>query len=324
MKIKSLIIVLVLFIGITYAQQGQSKTVLQELTEEKVRLQPLVTSKLGTEFLDKVETLNPNPYIPELYMDKVERKIVKDLKSNAIDTSRYQKINVDSRYYYYTRYGTPLAFVSALEALGRRLKSPKRLNILDYGFGTIGHLKLLSLNGHKVTGIEANTFLEALYEDEYSKNDNMELFFGIFPKDDHFKEKLTPESYDVFISKNTLKKGYVNPEFEFDKKYLINIGRSEEEYLNAVFNLLKDDGYFLIYNLHGKLVLEKDAYKPMLDGRSPFTKEQFKNAGFSVIEYNQDDTEFIRKMGKALGWEASMNFDKDLFATYTLVKKMPN
>jgi hypothetical protein len=47
-------------------------------------------------------------------------------------------------------------------------------------------------------------------------------------------------------------------------------------------------------------------------------------AGFRVIEFDRDDSPAARAMGHALGWDqgnGAMDLEKDLFATYTLVRR---
>ena len=45
------------------------------------------------------------------------------------------------------------------------------------------------------------------------------------------------------------------------------------------------------------------------------------SVGFEVVEFDRDDTDFARSMGKALGWGGSMNLDTDLFGMYTILRK---
>ena len=48
------------------------------------------------------------------------------------------------------------------------------------------------------------------------------------------------------------------------------------------------------------------------------------DAGFTVLEYERDDTQAVRDLGRALGWDQAtppIDVDNDLFASYTLLKK---
>ena len=55
-----------------------------------------------------------------------------------------RKLTVDERLYYTTRYGSSLAYSRPLELLaGSGLKDIANKRILDYGYGAIGHLRLL-------------------------------------------------------------------------------------------------------------------------------------------------------------------------------------
>ena len=40
-----------------------------------------------------------------------------------------------------------------------------------------------------------------------------------------------------------------------------------------------------------------------------------------MVAFDADDTAAAREMGKTLGWGESMDLSKDLFGTYTLVRK---
>ena len=61
---------------------------------------------------------------------------------------RLKPIPVDDAFFYNTKYGSPLAYSRPIEVLGRSgLDDVSGLKILDFGFGTIGHLRLLAAQG---------------------------------------------------------------------------------------------------------------------------------------------------------------------------------
>jgi len=94
-----------------------------------------------------------------------------------------------------------------------------------------------------------------------------------------------------------------------------------ETFVRAMFDLLKPGGFALIYNLCPAPSQEGEPYKPWSDGRSPFARALYEKTGFSVVAFDADDTPAARAMGRALGWAEQMDLEKDLFATYTLLRK---
>jgi hypothetical protein len=267
----------------------------------------------------------------------------------------YQPIVMDSYDFYYTRYGSPQANVRWIELLCQEAskheghagvlesgKAPPSVyrgrKLVDFGFGSYGHLRNLALVGAHVTGIEVDPRLEALYSeaedvgvvepaslpgDQAKEAGSLTLAFGRWPGDASMRERVG-KGYDFFVSKNTLKKGYVTPEREVDKRMLIDLGVTPEEFLGEVARVLRVGGYFMIYNICPKQAPEGEPYKPMADGRSPFTREQLEAHGFEVLSFDQDDTAAARVMGKALSWDSGnnpMDLENDLFAMYTLARK---
>ena len=130
--------------------------------------------------------------------------------------------------------------------------------------------------------------------------------------------------YDLFISKNTLKNGYIHPAEPVDPRRLVHLGVDDTIYVQTLARILKPGGRALIYNLCPAPAPPGKPYIPWADGRSPFSKQMFEAAGFRVLEFDRDDSRAAREMGHALGWdqgENGMKLDTDLFGTYTLVEK---
>jgi hypothetical protein len=78
---------------------------------------------------------------------------------------------------------------------------------------------------------------------------------------------------------------------------------------------------FIIYNLSPKPAPPGEKYIPWADGRCPFEKSLLEKVGFQVVHFDVDDTEFARRMARALKWDESMDVDDDLFAHYTVLVK---
>jgi SAM-dependent methyltransferase len=260
--------------------------------------------------------------------------IASEAKQSIPDITGFEKRELGEEFYYFTRYGTPLAFVRALDLVGTAgLAKLDGARIADYGFGSVGHLRLLASCGANVTGIEVDPLLKLLYAQPSDagfiararsagegKPGQVTLAFGSFPADSATRG-IVGQGYDLFISKNTLKHGYIHPEREVDPRMLVQLGISDSAYIKTVYDLLKPGGLFMIYNLHPKLSAPDEKYLPWSDGRCPFAKELLEAAGFTVLGYNVDDTEQARAMGTRIGWDKEMNYETDLYGQYTLVRK---
>lgn len=249
------------------------------------------------------------------------------------ERSKLSVREVDETFYYTTRYGTPLAYSRPLEILAQGEDAFSGKRILDFGFGTIGHLRIWASLGADVTGIEVDPLLSALYseagdtgaiEGKEGKKGHLRLLFGSFPSDVQIRKEVGKE-YDLIISKNVLKRGYIHPEQPVPEKAQIKLGVNDEEFLSIIFSMLKPGGKFFIYNLTPAPNAPGKPYRTWADGRSPFAKNILEAAGFRVLSFEQDDTEKARAMAKALGWdkerEDPMDIDNDLFGQFTLCEK---
>jgi hypothetical protein len=105
---------------------------------------------------------------------------------------------------------------------------------------------------------------------------------------------------------------------------ILDLGMSDREVLKALFAALKPGGRLMIFNLGPAPNAPKEPYRPMADIRCPFPHDALEAAGFVVEAFNRDDTRAAREMGADLGWnkgEGAMDLEKDLFASYSLVRK---
>jgi SAM-dependent methyltransferase len=326
----------------TPAELASSPT-LRRLVNEAALLQPLATTDLARRFLDATNSL-PRIAPRTAYVNEMTREYFSPAARNALPELRRSQLNetqLDEFRYYYTKYGSPLAYVRALEfAVDQNFRDIAGKCILDFGYGSIGHLRLLASLGAQVTGVDPDSYLAALYTDPADtgtiplaanatrrSRGSIALVQGHWPKDAGVVEQVG-RGYDLILSKNTLKRGYVKPERKVeDKRQLIDLRVTDQVFLTTIYNTLTPGGKLVIYNLHPRPATAKEKYKPMADGRSPFSREQFEKAGLRVITFDAEDHAAVRTMGRLLKWdknekgEAIDDLETNLFALVTVVAR---
>jgi SAM-dependent methyltransferase len=288
-----------------------------QLREEAKKLKSFAASPAVREFLDTRRYYTP---ADAQGMPQEERAALEELV-------------FDDHYYYTTRYGSPLAYCRALDLVARTgVTSFAGKRVLDFGYGTIGHLRLLASLGAEVVGIEVNPLYPKLYSDPMDqgsiagiagRSGSIQLLHGRYPAVPELRSQVG-DGYDLFLSKNTLKRGYIHPERAVDERMTIQLGVDDSTYVQAVFEALKPGGFFLIYNLAPAPAPPDQPYIPWADGRCPFARELLEAAGFQILAYDVDDSVAAREMGRRLGWaegENAMDLEKDLFGTYMLARK---
>jgi SAM-dependent methyltransferase len=133
-----------------------------------------------------------------------------------------------------------------------------------------------------------------------------------------------PQGFDLILSKNTLKHGYIHPAQEVDPRMLVSLGVDDAAFVQAVARRLRPGGQFLVYNLCPAPAPEGQPYIPWADGRCPFPRELLEKAGLEVLAFDQPDDAAARALGAALGWdrgEGAMDLQNDLFAWFTLARR---
>src|SRR4030095_10025565 len=76
----------------------------------------------------------------------------------------------------------------------------------------------------------------------------LKLVHGRWPAEAAVKEAVGG-GFDLVLSKNTLKHGYVRPSEKVDPRMLVDLGVPPEAFLPEVARILKPGGIFAIYNL---------------------------------------------------------------------------
>ena len=321
---------------IASAVQDAPTTGVARLKVEAAALQSLGKTDVSREFLDAVANL-PSIQPRELHRDKATGQWLSSAEVAALPEEKRDQVQTrtaDESVYYNTKYGSPLAYARPLEILGQNdLKSLTGKRILDIGYGTIGHLRMMASCGGHAIGLDVDPFLTALYSDPSDQGivqgrpgveGSVKLVNGRFSEEK--VNAVVGNGFDLIFSKNTLKRGYIHPppEENVDKRMLVDLGLNDKEFVQTLFDLLKPGGAALIYNLSPKPAGPGEKYIPWADGRCPFDRELLEQTGFKVVQYDANDDAAARAMAHALGWdqgEHPMNLETDLFAHYTLLMK---
>lgn len=333
----SLIMVFTAVVPAARAQDepADTRSVREVMAMHAEALRGFVRSEIARAFLDAVTDLPAMNTPRVVYYNRETRRALSRAEAEAMSESElegYEPRDLGEEFYYYGNGGTPLAFVRALDLLGRAgMESLDGARVMDFGFGTVGQLRLMAECGADAHGLEVSELLQKLYSQPgdvgrvarakaagVGAEGRVALHFGQWPAEPDLVHEVGV-GYNAFISKNTLKNGYIHPAEEVDPRMLVHLGVDDETYVRAVYNALTDGGWFMIYNLCP--APGKDRYIPWSDGRCPFSRALLEQTGFHILAYNEDDTAAARQMGEILGWGESMDLDHDLFGTYTLMRK---
>jgi SAM-dependent methyltransferase len=308
----------------------------EELRTHAERLKATVESPLALRFLEAVRGL-PRIKPRVIYRDRQHRRAYSAEAYARLDEAARRGLSrlvADEQYYYATDYGTPLAYVRALDLLGQAGVSPAaETRLFDFGYGGVGHLRLLASLGFQVVGVDVSPILTLLYGGAGDQgrvpavsgavDGQLKLVEGQWPSGPGMAEAVGG-GFDVIVSKNVLKKGYIHPDRPTGSFRLVELGADDATFLKAVFDALKPGGRFLIYNICPALSPPDKPFIPWSDGRSPFSRAQLEAAGFRVRELDRDDVEAVRRLGRLVEWdrgEGKMDLEHDLSVLYTLVEK---
>jgi len=311
----------------------------ERIANDAKRLVPLVKSDSVKRFLQHASFL-PQIAKRKLFIRPDKSKYYTETQALA-ETPEVRATlvpyEVDEDKYYNTNYGSPLSYSRPLDVLfAHGFELPAGSKVLDFGYGYIGHLRIFATMGLHATGVDVWPLLPALYsfpgdQGQFTgprgETGTVRLIDGHFPSDPIVVSAIG-NGYQLVISKNVLKKGYIHPDRPVDNpKMRIDLGVSDDVVLKSFYEALSPGGFFLIYNICPAPTPPDKPFVPWSDGRSPFTKSQIEAAGFDVLEFDKDDIEAVRIMGQTLGWdrpedgEPGMDLINDLSVLYTLMRK---
>jgi SAM-dependent methyltransferase len=325
---------IVLLLAAFAATEGAPTSQPSGLPAEARKLQPLARSPLGREFLKSAESAPP--YTPRTVYrrGKAREWLAADAFARlaTADRAAWTPMTIDEDTYQGLFYGSPLAYLLPLERLGAAgLGTLRDARVADFGHGGIGQLRLFAALGAQAVGIDVDPLQPVLYSAAADQGPlgkaggSVKLIHGRFPADPQVVAAVGG-SFDLFLSKNTLKRGYIHPAERVDPRMLVNLGADDPAFLKAVASALKPGGWFVIYNLCPAPNAAGKPYIPWADGRCPFSAEDLAAAGFETLVRDAVDDKAARALGAALGWDKppdGMKLNADLFALVTIARKKP-
>lgn len=317
------------------AGDAKEPTAVEQIRADAAKLTPMVKSDLGRAFLAASAQL-PSIAPRTVYIDKAAGRVYTAERAATLSPSERDALDakvLDESFYYNTRYGSPLIYVRPLDLVAAAgFDSFEGKRVLDFGYGMIGQLRMMAGLGGDVVGTEVYALLEALYSEPADqgiiKNANgrdgqVTLIQGRWPADNGIRQA-AGAGFDLFISKNTLKRGYIHPEREVDERMTIQLGVSDDEFVKALYDAMNPGGLVMIYNICPAQNPPGQPYIPWADGRCPFNRSLLERAGFEVLAFDKEDSEAIYDIWEALGYDQGEPREKlktSLFAHYTLLRR---
>ncbi len=316
-------------------QTADEPSAFEVLCTQAGRLETFVETELATAFVAAARDL---PRIREprvlLWNRDTGEALTAEAAAEREDLEGFQEQRFDEERYYNTFYGTPLAYARALDLAGAHgIESVDGARVFDFGYGGIGHLRMLASLGADVVGVEVMELLAALYGEPSDTGEiarcsaageggegRLELLHGRFPAEPELVER-AGRGFRLVMSKNVLKRGYVHPEQEVDPSRLVHLGVDDAEFVRAVHEMLQPGGLFVIYNLYPPQNPPGEPYLPWATGGCPFERALVEEVGFEVVLYDEDDTPAAREMAHRLGWEEGGMELEALFGMVTVLRR---
>lgn len=310
-----------------------------KLKVEASRLRPLVQSSLAHGFLDAVTSL-PRVRTRTLFRNRERREwfaAAAAAKLSEEELAALTEVSADEDFYYFTAYGSPLVYVRVLDLAAQSgVADLAGKRVLDFGYGSIGQLRLMASLGADVVGVDPSDMLKELYSESSDqgnvpraasdaesgeKRGRVTLVHRRWPAEKEAVDAVGG-GYDLITSKNTLKNGYLHPARPVDKRMLVDLGVTDGEFVRALFEALKPGGLVVIYNLSPAPAGEDEPYKPWADGRCPFPRDMWEEAGFELIAFDAEDDAAAHAIFNALDYPTVTEEGRpDLFSHYTIARR---
>lgn len=312
-------------IGMALAQEPIGA---ERIAHDADKMRWLAQSNLSSEFLAASKGLKQEP-VRVLYRHKTTREWLRESKFDQLsaqDQASYIKNELDADSFYQTKYGSPLTYLPCMNLLGKHgFGSMSGKKVLDFGYGMIGQLRIWALMGANSVGVDVDPFLRELYSMPADQGKvgmgSVRLVHGFFPSDPAVAQSVG-SAYDLFISKNTLKRGYIHPTREAPKAQLIDLGVTDEQFVMEVWNRLKPGGYALIYNISPPQNPLDKPYIPWADGETAFERSIWEKHGFEVLAFDEKDDVTCLATFRALGYDSGPEpITKSVFTHYSLMRK---
>jgi SAM-dependent methyltransferase len=325
---------IVLLLATVAASDGATTPRPSALPAEARKLRPLARGDLGRAFLKAAEGAPPYASRTVYRRGKAREWLgaAAFARLTAADRAAWTPVTMDEGTYQGLFYGSPLAYLLPLERLGGAgFGGLRGKSVADFGHGGIGQLRLFAELGAEAVGIDVDPLQPVLYAAPADQGPlgkaggSVKLVHGRFPAD-RKAVAAVGGGYDLFLSKNTLKRGYIHPAEKVDPRLLVDLGASDPAFLKAVAKALKPGGWLVIYNLSPAPNAAGKPYRPMADGRCPFSAKDLAAAGFETLVRDGVDDKAARALGAALGWDkppVNMKLEDDLFALVTVARKKP-
>ncbi len=323
-----------------YAEAGlssEASSLASEFGAHAEGLLPLMRTDVADAFLAQLPALPGVAEGRSIWFDPETSTPFSTAEREALDQAspvreRLVRYDVDDKRYYTEYFGTPALYAPALDLAARHgLATLAGKRVLDFGFGQIGHLRTMAAQGAHVTGIEVNPMIRAIYSEPGDTGliaparpgdqpGSLRLVFGRWPNGAGMTEAVS-SGYDLILSKNVLKRGYIHPEREADPSQLIDLGATDAEFLIALRDALVPGGHVVIYNYSPPQAADDEPYLPWADGRCPFDQADIRAAGLEVLAYDEDDTEQAVLHFEAVGVAPIEDLRGNLFGSYTVLRR---
>ena len=168
------------------------------------------------------------------------------------------------------------------------LKGWQKQRVFELGCGDAEFLSVIHSEGAEGVGVEKATAPATAFEP------TLTIHRGALAQFE------TDALADVFVSRNTLKRGFVRPVDGASPRF--SLGSSVLEALTAIADKTREGGLFCIYNVSPTdAALAHEAHA---DGHCPFTRQELAAAGFDVLLHDADATSLTTAVARELATPA--------------------